>query len=62
MYDNIDEQYRMYEQGLAVAAIEETIEQCSMPFTHEELMEALDWIKQRLQAKYEAEQERKRKR
>lgn len=62
MYYDIDEEYRIYEQSLAVATIEETIERCSVPFTHEELMETLDLIKQRLQARYEAEQERRRKR
>lgn len=58
--DNIDEQFRQHEMGLAVDIIEETIERCSMPFEHEELMDALDRIKQRLQYKYEKEQERKR--
>lgn len=51
--DNIDEQYRMWEQAEAAKVLEETIHSISMPFTHEELMDLLDMMKIKFTRLYE---------
>jgi hypothetical protein len=53
MYDNIDEQYRQWEQAEASKILEETIHHISMPFTYEELMDLLDRMKAKFTYLYE---------